>query len=155
MHATAVTPAAYGLSKGTCIRATGQEPALTGGTPDSPLRMASVPATEPTALLRSVARLNNVAHWTAGNTCNIKFPKTLFGNEAGLQSLKDLITAYMELGGQQVQINVVDAETLRNAKAHPEQHEDLIVRVAGFSAYFTTLSPDVQDEIISRTEHSI
>lgn len=109
----------------------------------------------PTALLRSVARLNNVAHWTAGNTCNIKFAKTLFGNEAGLQSLEDLITAYMELGGQQVQINVVDAETLRDAKARPELHEDLIVRVAGFSAYFTTLSPDVQDEIISRTEHAI
>ncbi len=109
----------------------------------------------PTALLRSVARLNNVAHWAAGNTCNIKFPKTLIDNQAGLKNLEGLITVYMELGGQQVQINVVDAETLRDAKAHPGRHEDLIVRVAGFSAYFTTLSPDVQDEIISRTEHAL
>ena len=50
---------------------------------------------------------------------------------------------------------MVDAETLRDARAHPEQHEDLIVRVAGFSAYFTRLAPDVQEEIILRTEQPL
>ena len=67
----------------------------------------------------------------------------------------DLTATYMELGGQQLQINVVNAETLRDAQAYPEQYADLIVRVAGFSAYFTQLGAKVQEEIISRTEQVI
>lgn len=109
----------------------------------------------PTALLCSVARLNHAEHWAAGNTCNIKFSRTGVASEAALTGLKHLTTTYMMLGGQQLQINVVDAETLRDAQARPEQYEDLIVRVAGFSAYFTRLSAKVQDEIIMRTEHAI
>ena len=73
----------------------------------------------------------------------------------GLEQLRDLTTTFMRLGGQELQINVVDADTLRAAKADPRAYQDLIVRVAGFSAYFTQLSPDVQDEIISRTEQEI
>ena len=109
----------------------------------------------PTALLCSVARLNHAEHWAAGNTCNIKFSRTGVASEAALTGLKHLTSTYMRLGGQQLQINVVDAETLRDAQARPEQYEDLIVRVAGFSAYFTRLSAKVQDEIIMRTEHAI
>ena len=106
----------------------------------------------PTALLRSVARLDHAEHWPAGNTCNIKFSKSSMSDEAGIARMRDLATAFMELGGQQLQINVVDADTLRDAQAHPEEHADLIVRVAGFSAYFTTLGVDTQNEIIMRTE---
>ena len=109
----------------------------------------------PTALLKSVAQLNHSEHWAAGNTCNIKFSKTAMQTDQALDRLKDLTTTYMRLKGQQLQINAVDAETLRDAQAHPDQYENLIVRVAGFSAYFTQLNARVQEEIISRTEQSL
>ena len=109
----------------------------------------------PTALLRSVARLNHVEHWPAGNTCNIKFSRLSIAANGGTERLMELIGTFMQLGGQQLQINVVDAETLRDAQAHPENHQDLIVRVAGFSAYFTRLKADVQEEIIMRTEQAL
>ncbi len=137
----------------------------TGATPDG--RRAGMPLVDgvgacqgadrhgPTALLRSVARLNNVEHWPAGSTCNIKFAGRSVQDETAVARIRDLVTTYMELGGQQLQINVVDGETLREAQAHPEAYADLIVRVAGYSAYFTQLSPDVQAEIISRTEQRV
>ena len=109
----------------------------------------------PTALLRSVAQLDNVWHWPAGNTCNIKFsPQSLNGSD-GLGRLSALTTTFMQLGGQELQINVVDAATLRAAQADPASYPELIVRVAGFSAYFTELKRATQDEIISRTEHEV
>lgn len=109
----------------------------------------------PTALLQSVARLNNIEHWPAGNTCNIKFSKSSMSSEAGVNRLAELTSTFMKLGGQELQINVVDTETLHEAKANPERFQDLIVRVAGFSAYFTQLGSDVQDEIIMRNEHIV
>ena len=109
----------------------------------------------PTALLQSVARLNNIEHWPAGNTCNIKFSAGSIHSGHGIDSLKNLTTTFMKLGGQELQINVVDAATLRAAKGDPEAYRDLIVRVAGYSAYFTQLSPEVQEEIISRTEQNL
>jgi formate C-acetyltransferase len=109
----------------------------------------------PTALLTSVARLNNVDHWPAGNTCNVKFSWSSVHAGDGVDRLRDLTTTFMQLGGQELQINVVDAATLRAAKADPEPYRDLIVRVAGYSAYFVELGSDVQDEIISRTEQTV
>ena len=61
----------------------------------------------------------------------------------------------MRLGGQELQINVVDAQTLVSAMEHPEEYEDLVVRVAGFSAYFTKLNRNVQEEIMSRMEQAV
>ncbi|MBD3181315.1 hypothetical protein GF312_03420 [Candidatus Poribacteria bacterium] len=109
----------------------------------------------PTALLQSVSRLNNIDHWPAGNVCNIKFSKNNINSGEWLDSFQDLTTTFMNMGGQQLQINVVDAETLRDAKANPELHSDLIIRVAGYSAYFTQLGSDVQDEIIMRSEYTV
>jgi formate C-acetyltransferase len=109
----------------------------------------------PTALLRSVAKLDNVHHWPAGNTCNIKYSPLSLEQPGGLARLRDLNTTFMRLGGQELQINVVDAATLRAAQAHPEEYSDLLVRVAGYSAYFTQLSKATQDEILSRTEHAV
>ena len=106
----------------------------------------------PTALLKSVAQLNNIEHWAAGNTCNIKFSRASVCVGNGLDCMQSLVDVFMELGGQELQINVVDGQTLRDAQAHPEAYADMVVRVAGYSAYFTTLHPDVQNEIISRTE---
>ncbi len=134
----------------------------TGATPDG--RFAGTPLVDgvgacqgadrngPTALLQSVARLDNVDQWPAGNTCNIKFAGRSIQSDDDVARLRDLVTTFMTLGGQELQINVVDRATLRAAQGAPEAYEDLIVRVAGYSAYFTQLSRDVQDEIISRTE---
>ena len=109
----------------------------------------------PTALLQSVARLNNIEHWPAGNTCNIKFAASSVRSSEGVRRLCDLTTTFMELGGQELQINVVDAVTLRAAQEDPAAYPDLIVRVAGYSAYFGELEREVQDEIISRTEQRV
>ena len=137
----------------------------TGATPDG--RRAGMPLVDgvgacqgadrsgPTALLQSVARLNNVDHWPAGNTCNVKFSASSVRSDEGVAQLRDLTTTFMELGGQELQINVVDAVTLRAAQEDPSAYADLIVRVAGYSAYFTELSRDVQDEVISRTEQAV
>jgi pyruvate-formate lyase len=109
----------------------------------------------PTALLQSVARLDNVWHWPAGNTCNVKFSPGSVHSGDGVRRMADLTATFMQLGGQELQINVVDAATLRAAQADPQAHADLIVRVAGYSAYFTQLARDVQDEILSRTEQRV
>jgi len=66
-----------------------------------------------------------------------------------------LRTFFDDLKGWHVQYNIVSRETLLDAKEHPENYRDLVVRVAGYSAFFTTLSPDTQDDIIARTEHTI
>lgn len=109
----------------------------------------------PTALINSVARLNNIYHWTAGNTFNMKFSATAINTNNGIDRMKDLITTFMKLGGQELQVNVVDAKTLHAALENPKLYKDLVIRVAGYSAYFTQLNNDVQIEIISRMEQTI
>ena len=71
-----------------------------------------------------------------------------------MDALRDLINAYCRSGGMEIQFNVVDRATLVDAQLHPEKHQDLVVRVSGFSAYFTTLMKTTQDEIIARTEYA-
>ncbi len=134
---------------------------VTGATPDG--RRAWEPLSEgvspvqgadrqgPTAVLKSVAKMDHAR--TGGALLNQKFTPQLLQDEAGLDSLVHLIRTYFKLDGHHVQFNVVDAATLRAAQEHPEQYRDLIVRVAGYSDYFCDLSPVLQDEIISRTEH--
>ena len=109
----------------------------------------------PTALLQSVASLDHVGHWPAGNTCNIRFSGSAMRSEAGLRRLDELVATFLRLGGQQLQVNAVDADVLRRAMAAPEEYPDLVVRVAGYSAYFTRLGEDVQREILSRTEQTL
>jgi len=105
----------------------------------------------PTAVLRSVAKMDHVR--TGGTLLNQKFNPQTLRDESGLDKLVQLIRTYFRLNGHHIQFNVVDAATLRAAQAHPEQHRDLIVRVAGYSDYFCDLSRILQDEIIARTEH--
>lgn len=84
---------------------------------------------------------------------NIKFnPQNLTGAK-GSHVLSSLIRTYFELGGMHLQVNVVDKETLLDAQQHPEKHPGLMVRVAGYSAYFNDLMKEIQDEIIARTGH--
>ena len=132
-----------------------------GATPDG--RRAGMPLSEgispvqgadrrgPTAVIKSVAKMDHVR--TGGTLLNQKFTPQLLKDEAGLDKFVQLIRTYFKLGGHHVQFNVVDAATLRAAQENPEQHRDLIVRVAGYSDYFCDLSQALQDEIIARTEH--
>ena len=105
----------------------------------------------PTAVLKSAARIDHTQ--TGGTLLNLKFsPQTLDGE--GIDRLADLVRSYFNLDGHHVQFNVIDAAALRQAQQRPEEHRDLIVRVAGFSDYFVDVGRELQNEIISRTEHS-
>ncbi|MEN6632309.1 MAG: pyruvate formate lyase family protein, partial [Candidatus Polarisedimenticolia bacterium] len=135
--------------------------ALTGATPDG--RRAGKPLSEgispvqgadrngPTAVVRSAAKMDHLR--TGGTLLNMKFSPALLADEAGLRRLAQLVRGYFRLDGHHVQFNVVGAETLRAARRDPEAHRGLIVRVAGYSDYFNDLSPELQEEIIARTEH--
>ena len=119
--------------------------------------LAPVDGTElagPTAVLRSAACLDS-RKW--GNCCalNLKFDKPVVQGEKGRDVLAGLFNAYFELGGMQVQVNVLDADQLQAARDDPTLYPDLVVRVAGYCAYFNDLQPAVKDEIIERTAHGI
>ncbi len=129
--------------------------AFTGATPDG-RRMSEVLANGitpqtgmalagPTAIVKSASKLGQTAI-SNGNTLILRFQ----GN-AQPERLRDLIRTYFELGGMQLQFNMVDTQTLLDAQVHPERHRDLVVRIAGYSVLFTNLSKKAQDEIISRT----
>ncbi|MEN6310713.1 MAG: glycine radical domain-containing protein, partial [Acidobacteriota bacterium] len=84
---------------------------------------------------------------------NQKFTPQLLADDAGLRAVKDLVRSYFRMMGHHIQFNVVTAATLREAQAHPGKYRDLIVRVAGYSDYFVDCGAELQNEIISRTEH--
>jgi len=105
----------------------------------------------PTAVIKSLGKMDHVR--TGGTLLNQKFTPQLLADETGMTGLKDLVRSYFRLMGHHIQFNVVTADALREAQAHPEQHRDLIVRVAGYSDYFVDCSTELQNEIIHRTEH--
>jgi len=107
----------------------------------------------PTAVIRSAARMDHLH--TGGTLLNLKFMPSVLEDDEGLGKLAQLVRTYFRLDGHHVQFNVVGAETLREAQKHPEEHRDLIVRVAGYSDYFCDIGRELQDEIIRRTEHEI
>ncbi len=107
----------------------------------------------PTATLRSVLKALTKE---ADSTClNLKFSATLMRSPKNREKLAALTETFLRNGGQHIQYNMVDSETLRKAKEHPEAYQDLLVRVGGFSAYFVHLSPEVQDDIIARTDQGL
>ncbi len=106
----------------------------------------------PTATVKSVASMGQ-ASFHDGALFNLRFdPKGVEG-EKGLQSIEGVIKTYFKHGGEHIQINVVDNETLKDAQIHPENYRGLMVRVAGYMAYFTELDKSAQDTIIYRTPH--
>jgi formate C-acetyltransferase len=107
----------------------------------------------PTAAMKSVARLDHALCYN-GTLYNMKFTPDFFDTESRRKKFISMVDAYFGMGGFHVQYNVVSRETLEDAKVNPMQHRDLIVRVAGYSAYFIELDPFVQDEVIARTEFS-
>ena len=133
---------------------------LTGATPDGRKdrdlfadgTASPTPGTDkkgPTAILKSVSKLDPLA--SHNHLLNQKFLPQFLGEEN-----KEIFAAYLkswcDLGIHHIQFNVADRETLLDAQQHPEKHSDLVVRVAGYSAYFVDLSKKLQDEIIRRTE---
>lgn len=134
---------------------------VVGATPDG--RKAGEPLSEgispvqgsdrngPTAVLKSAAKMDHIK--TGGTLLNQKFTPHLLSDESGIEKLARLIRTYFRLDGHHIQLNVVDADTLKEAQRDPAKYRDLIVRVAGYSDYFVDLSPELQDEIIRRTEH--
>jgi len=117
----------------------------------SPMRGRDIQG--PTAVFKSVAKLD-LALVHNGALLNMKFTPWVLRTEDDLIKFASLIRAYFDLGGFHVQFNVISRDTLIDAQKHPEKYRNLLVRVSGYSAYFVELSKEVQDEIISRTEHS-
>ena len=105
----------------------------------------------PTAILVSVSKINQ-KEYPNGTLLNMKFSPSCLQGEEGVTKLTQLIQTYFDMGGMEMQINVISSETLREAQKKPEEHKNLIVRVAGFSAYFVELHVTGQNDLISRTE---
>lgn len=152
-----------GNVKPTGISITAHAPggAMTGATPDgryagetladgtmSPAQSKDTHG--PTAVLRSALTIDQSPY--QATLLNMKFHPTALKSSADLMKMSQMIRIYLTKGGKHVQFNVVDKQTLIAAQEHPEMHRDLIIRVAGYSAYFVQLTKAVQDEIIQRTE---
>jgi pyruvate-formate lyase len=135
-----------------------------GATPDG--RLAGAPLSQgispvqgrdcqgPTAAMRSAARLNHTLV-SNGSAFNQKLNPTFLRGGKGPEMLTGLVNGYFQLGGMQLQWNLVDRGMLLAAQEHPEDHRDLIVRVSGYSALFTDLERVVQDDIVARMEHAV
>jgi formate C-acetyltransferase len=137
---------------------------VVGATPDG--RRASAPLSQglspvqgrdrhgPTAAMKSVARLNHTLV-SNGSAFNQKLNPAFLHGGKGPKTLASLLQGYLRLGGMQLQWDLIDDEMLRAAQEHPQDYRDLIVRVSGYSAFFTDLERVVQDDIIMRMEHAV
>lgn len=105
----------------------------------------------PTAAGNSVAKLDQL-NISNGTLYNQKFLPSAVAGDQGLLNFAAVVRNYFDKKGMHVQFNVIDRETLLDAQAHPENYKDLVVRVAGYSAHWTVLAKEVQDDIIARTE---
>ena len=108
----------------------------------------------PTAVLKSVSKLDNFL-LSNGTLLNVKFTSATLAGDSGLNKLADFLQAFTRLRLQHIQFNVVNADTLREAQQRPQDFAGLVVRVAGYSAFFVELSQEIQDDIIRRTAHQL
>ena len=105
----------------------------------------------PTSVVKSLGKLDQTK--SGGTLLNVRFVPDMMKGEEDLKKLGSLIRTYFTLGGHHIQFNVVDTATLHDAQQHPERYRDLLVRVAGYSDYFNDMTPQLQNEIIARTEN--
>jgi trans-4-hydroxy-L-proline dehydratase len=115
--------------------------------------LSAMPGTDvngPTALVMSASRGNDPVKWCATHM-NMKLPPDQLKSRQGRENVLRLVKTLFDNGGYHIQFNVLDTNILRDAQKHPENYRDLVVRVAGFSAFFTKLAPGVQNEVIERT----
>lgn len=106
----------------------------------------------PTAVLKSVSKINHEVH-TSGTLLNMRLDPASVEGDLGLRRISQIIHTFVDLNIYHIQFNVVNSEVLRCAQKNPEEYKSLIVRVAGYSAYFTELCKEMQDDIIHRTIH--
>ena len=106
-------------------------------------------------MLSSILCFDNQNEYSNGTLLNMKFDPNSVKTSQDIQKLAMLMKTYFSNGGMEMQINIVDSKTMRKAQEHPEEYRDLVVRIAGFSAYFVELAPDGQRDLISRTELSL
>jgi formate C-acetyltransferase len=116
----------------------------------SPMRGADVNG--PTAVLRSVLKTSKESY---ASVLNQKFSSSVVNTPENREKLAIFTDTFLRNGGTHIQYNISDAAELQDAVEHPENHRDLIVRVGGFSAYFVQLTPEIQNDVIMRTEQSI
>ena len=136
---------------------------ITGATPDG--RLSGVPLSDAASPTYGVDRNGPTAAFlslckpdyrlvSCGTVVNQKYTPDMLTDPVKRAALTAAIQVYFSRGGQEVQINCVSRETLKDAMEHPENYGDLVVRVSGFSAYYTSLARDVQEDILHRTEHA-
>ncbi|MGA2670234.1 MAG: pyruvate formate lyase family protein [Dehalococcoidia bacterium] len=106
----------------------------------------------PTAVILSATKVNQM-EYSMTTLLNMKFTPMALQTTQGINKFISLLKTYFARGGWHIQFNMINRKTLLEAQKHPEIYKDLMVRVAGYSAYFVQLSPQVQNEIIARTEH--
>ncbi|MEE8469780.1 MAG: formate C-acetyltransferase/glycerol dehydratase family glycyl radical enzyme, partial [Dehalococcoidia bacterium] len=105
----------------------------------------------PTAVLKSSAKLEH-GLMSNGNSLNLRLLPALVHDADAVRKVASLVKTYFDLGGMHLQFNVVSRDTLEDAQKHPQDYRDLVVRVSGYSAFFTDLGKLIQDDIIARTE---
>jgi len=137
---------------------------ITWATPDgrktgTPIADGSSPAqgrdtNGPTSVFNSSTAFEH-GHFMDGMALNLKIHPSSMKSNDGVTKLENATKTYFEDGGMEVQYNVVDAETLRKAQKNPGEYHNLVVRIAGFSAYFVDMTPGMQEDIISRAEHTL
>jgi pyruvate formate-lyase/glycerol dehydratase family glycyl radical enzyme len=118
--------------------------------------LSAMPGTDthgPTALVMSAAKSQDAIKYTATHM-NMKLPPDQLKTRKGRDNVLNLVKTYFDNDGYHIQFNVLDTAILRDAQKHPENYRDLVVRVAGFSAFFTQLAPGIQNEVIERTLQS-
>ncbi|MCQ2451517.1 MAG: hypothetical protein MJ075_00060 [Oscillospiraceae bacterium] len=105
----------------------------------------------PTGVAGSILALHPERYWN-GIQFNMKFHPSCVQGQEGIEKMRSFVQSFFRMGGTQVQYNIVSSDTLRKAQANPDEYRDLVVRVAGFSAFFVELVPDLQNDLIRRTE---
>lgn len=133
-----------------------------GATPDgrkagSPFADGAGPA-QGREKLGPTAAINSVTSWDhspmiGGSAFNMKFNKAVFNTPGAVEKLKYLVLTFLRKGGFETQINVVDNDLLKQALKEPDEYNDLVVRIGGYTDYFTRMSPQMQQEVIQRTEY--
>ncbi len=108
----------------------------------------------PTAAIHSMNKLPSI-YFQKGAIFNVRLTPDTLETEAGLSRARSLKRVLFNKGGQPIQFNVIDSETLKNAQEDPDEFADLMVRVSGYSALFTPLHPDVQNDLIERMEYEL
>ena len=108
----------------------------------------------PTAVCAS-ARCYDHSKFMDGMALNIRIHPSAVAREDGVAKLRDMTKTYLEEGGMEIQYNIISSDTRRAAQADPQSYRNLVVRIAGYSAYFVELSQDCQNDIIRRTENML